>query len=101
MLINTKELIKRTGASFRQIDYWCRMGVISTVGKGTPGSGYYRQFDEEIVNRVKLVVKVSKAFGRPLHTKELKGIYDNCDRGMLELGDGIGIIWDDEFKSAK
>ncbi len=95
MLINTRELIKRTGASFRQIDYWCRMGVISTVGKRTPGSGYYRQFDEEVVNRVKLVVNVSKAFGSPLHTKELKGIYDNYDDGKLDLGDGIILLWED------
>ncbi len=95
MLINTKELIKRTGGTFRQIDYWCRMGVISTVGKGTPGSGYSRQFDEEVVKRVRLVVKVSQAFGRPLHTKELKGIFDNYEYGVLDLGDDIKLIWDD------
>lgn len=93
MLINTRELIKRTGATFRQIDHWCRMGVIPTVGKQTPGSGYYRSFDENIVNPVELMAKVSRAFGRPLHTKLLKDVYDNYEKGMLELTDNISLSW--------
>ncbi len=95
MYINTKELAKRTGATFRQIDYWCLKGVISPIGKGSPGSGVKREFDESIISRVRLLAKLSKAFHNSLHRDEQKKIYEAYNVGFIDLGDGIILSWTD------
>ncbi len=95
MYINTKELAKRTGATFRQIDYWCLKDVISPVGESCPGSGIKREFDESIISRVQLLAKLSKAFHNSLHKNEQKKIYEAYDAGFIDLGDGIILSWTD------
>ncbi len=85
MFINTSELVKRTGATTRQIDYWCRKGVISPIETPCPGSGRHRKFDNEIIPRVKLLVKLSNVFHHKLHTNILKKIYNSYDEGFLVI----------------
>jgi DNA-binding transcriptional MerR regulator len=99
MYINTKELAKRTGATFRQIDYWCLKGVISPVGKSSPGSGIKREFDESIISRVRLLAKLSKAFHNSLHKNEQKKICEAYDKGYIDVGGGIILSWPDEKNS--
>ncbi len=93
MTLDVRNLMKRTGATHRQIDYWCHMGVISPVGPNCPGSGRVRKFDREVVDRVILLVKVSKAFNYRLNTDQLKQIYDAYDDGFIDLGDGLKLRW--------
>jgi len=93
MLITSKELAQRTGATYRQIDYWCGLDLISAVGKNKPGSGYYRGFEEAIVPRVTFLVKVSNAFNHSFRKDTLKMISDSYEEGSIDLGDGITLSW--------
>ncbi len=99
MTIGTIALMRETGASHRQIDYWCSADVISPVGNPNPGSGNHREFDKDIVGRITLLVKVSKAFGHGLRGNTLKKIYDAYDEGYVDLGDGFIFMWPDEKNS--
>ncbi len=93
MLIKTSELTERTGASFRQIDHWCRIGVISPIGNGCPGSGQLRAFPEEVVDRVKLLVQLSKTFGDANRRTIFKKLYARYDDKFIDLGDGVILTW--------
>lgn len=90
--ISSVELQELTGASYRQIDYWCRQGYIQPVGDGTPGTGQRRRFDPAIVRKVKLITKISKAFERP--NSPLGQIADRYEDGEFDMGDGVYLTWD-------
>ena len=92
-MIGANELRQLTGATPRQIDYWCRMNVIQTLGEPNPGSGHNRQFSEANIPRVKVLVDVSKAFDGQIEVKMLKHIYDHFDLGFVSLGDGLLLSW--------
>lgn len=92
-MISTYELMERTGATERQINYWCGE-VISPVGKSNPGSGVKRRFEEAVVYPVAFLVRVSKAFGTPLCRKDLKKFYDAYDEGFIYLDESIMLRWD-------
>ncbi len=96
MLITTKELIRNTGASYRQIDYWCSLDILSPVGKRNPGSGHQREFDTEIIDRVILLVKASIVFDHGLRGNALKNIYDAYNEGYVDLGYGFILRWENE-----
>ncbi len=93
MVIDTKELVIRTGATIRQLDLWIARRAISPLGDRHPGSGYIREFDESIVDRVKLLVIVSNAFDNRLSVKTLKKIYVCFDDGFVKIADGIILRW--------
>lgn len=93
VMIQTSELILETGATFRQVDYWCRYGVIPTIGEHLPGSGINRKFNNEIIPRVKILVKVSKAMGGRVDINILKTIYKNFGLGFVELSDNVVLSW--------
>lgn len=44
-LFSTLDVARRTGTSVRQVDYWCRLGVLIPAIEAN-GSGTYRRFDE-------------------------------------------------------
>lgn len=90
--IDSKELVELTGATYRQIDYWCRQGFIFAVGENTPGSGKYRRFNKNIIERVRLVVKISNAFSRG--NSPLRSIFDNYEYGEYNMGSGVYLTWD-------
>jgi hypothetical protein len=92
-MIWASELMKKTGATHRQIDYWCRNDIIQTLGDQTPGSGRNRQFDQEIIPRVITLVKVSKALNGYPNIKLLKMIYEHFDTGFVALTEGITLSW--------
>lgn len=37
--VTTPEVVAATGLSFRQVDYWCRVGLISPSARPARGSG--------------------------------------------------------------
>lgn len=98
MEITPKELVNETSATYRQIDYWCRIGIISPIGNRSPGSGNPRRFEEEIIDRVKLLVKVSNGFFRVIHGNLLKKVYHHYDEGYIDLGEGITLHWGNAVK---
>lgn len=90
--ISSMELCRRTGATYRQIDYWCSGDVISCVGHNKPGSGNPREFNAEIVPAVKLLVRVSQNFHSLIRLETLKIIFDNYEAGVADF-DGLTLIW--------
>lgn len=92
MTLTTTELIERTGASHRQIYHWCDNAVISPV-RGHVGLVNRYVFDENIVDRVIVLVRVSRALNYRLDVKTLRLIYDNFEDGFLFLDDGIVLSW--------
>lgn len=95
MEIKQAELAKRTGATKRQIDYWCSNDVIEMLN-GNNGTGHHRRFDEEIVKRVKVLVDVSRKFNRYVRVDIFKLIYEHYEKGEVDLGDGIVLCWECE-----
>lgn len=93
MTISARELMLRTGASYRQIDYWCGTGIIKPIGKPNPGSGYRREFDEEAVSRIKLVATLARAFGHTIPKEVLGQIFKNYENGHFYLGEGVELRW--------
>ncbi len=93
MKIKKKELMARTDLTERQLDYWCRQQVIVPIGAVCPGSGVKREFDEDIVDRVKFLTKVSSLFCNSFLRDTLKKIYEEYDEKFLDLGDGAILSW--------
>lgn len=63
--LNATDMVRRSGASFRQIDHWCRNGYLRTAdGRNTPGSGVSREFMLQDL-RVARVMVVLSALGLP------------------------------------
>lgn len=57
--IGSSELLRRCdGVSYRQLDYWCRTGIIDPMVPAC-GSGRPRRFSEEQVQVVRLVAMLS------------------------------------------
>lgn len=90
--ITTNELAKRTGASFRQLDYWSREGIIEPSVAGQ-GSGSVRLFDESIVGKVTLLARLSNTTRRS-GSIPLRLVAENYENGYLELAEGITLEWD-------
>lgn len=98
VLIKSQDLLERTGITYRQLDYWCRIGLIPVHGgPANPGSGRSRQFDESIVEKIKVVHRICNAFGenksRSLTTEFLKKVLENYDKGYIDLGEDIYLGW--------
>lgn len=91
--LSSGELVERTGASYRQIDYWCHIELISPIGDKTPGSGNFREFDERIIERVRFLVNFSRAFDHSVRSVTLKKIYKEYNKGSIDLGEGIVLSW--------
>jgi DNA-binding transcriptional MerR regulator len=61
----TREVVEMTGATYRQIDYWCRTGLIPGHTESV-GSGRRRRFTEQDVKRARLVLLASRLSNQPL-----------------------------------
>lgn len=46
--VGTRELVAQSGASYRQIDYWTRVGLLEAEND-EPGSGHHRRYPVEAV----------------------------------------------------
>lgn len=57
-LFTTREVCQETGATYRQIIYWCDKGWVAGQPIN-PGSGYPRMFDIRQVYRIKCLYKAS------------------------------------------
>jgi hypothetical protein len=90
--VSSKELEALTGATYRQIDYWCREGIIHAIGNDTPGSGSRRRFSKSIIDKVKLVVRISNAFDRK--NSPMQYIVEHYEDGQFDMGEGVYLTWD-------
>lgn len=49
--VTSYELVDEAQISYRQLDYWCRTGLLQPLEAATPGSGHLRRFPEHQVTR--------------------------------------------------
>lgn len=47
-LLSSTEVLQRAGITYRQLDYWCRTGLLKPV-EAMPGSGNAREFPDSEV----------------------------------------------------
>ena len=55
-LYSTDEVARHSGATFRQLDYWVRLGYVRPV-RPSSGSGNARRWSEENLDRVRQIVR--------------------------------------------
>lgn len=99
-LWGSRELCRRSGASYRQVDHWVRRGYLLPADSGA-GSGTSRLFAENEVVVARFLAMWSGAFttqaaGFPAGL--LDDVRDALNDGALatefDLGDGISVLVD-------
>lgn len=90
--ILSKELIDRSGASYRQIDYWCRHGIIAPVGNPAPGSGSRKEWDEGLVERCAFLAAMSRLFEHGRGEPIMKAFNTFYDSGAIEITKDLTLI---------
>ena len=63
---STMDVVHMTGATYRQIDWWCCQGLIPGQPRGGTGSGNRRRWTDEQVEEVILLLRASKLINSPL-----------------------------------
>jgi DNA-binding transcriptional MerR regulator len=99
-MLTTTELSKKTGLTYRQVDYYTREGVISPINL-VSGSGNRRYYDRGLIEKLTMVKSISDAFqekhfrggGTHLPLRIVKDILDRWGDGELEIAPGIKIDW--------
>ena len=56
----TTEVVRLIGCTYRQLDYWCRVGLIPGQAGHGVGSGRRRTWDDEDVERARRVYLASQ-----------------------------------------
>lgn len=78
------ELLGEAGITYRQLDYWCRTGLLQPIGDANPGQGWSRRFPEEQVVRARTIVSLLDA-GLSM-TKVREVVDDFLANGRVDLG---------------
>ena len=91
-MVTTHEMMNLTGATFRQLDYWVKRGLLEPIGNPS-GSGHYRNFVSADIQKVKLFVAISKTFGQTFTKEVMKDIYDNFSGGSIKFDSGLILMW--------
>lgn len=60
-MFNSKEACFLSGVTYRQLDYWCRTGIIPDTANG---SGTRRQFQFEDVVALRLIAAITASIGQ-------------------------------------
>lgn len=76
--LNTQDVARKAGISYRQLDYWLRNGVVE-IKDPTPGNGVARTFTEDEVADIIALGRVI----RDAHTA-----------GLLLSRSAVGDVWD-------
>ena len=89
-------LREATGLTYKQVDYWCRMGWLPTLTEEGAGSGYARLFDQRSIPAVRLAVR-ARALGAPVADAcasiKFWSRFENVeDRAWLLLPGGLAIL---------
>jgi DNA-binding transcriptional MerR regulator len=103
-VISGIELCRTCGISYRQLDYWCRRGVLEPMTNATPGSGIPRPFTEEELRVARALAELRKLHV-PLDllivvASQLRRFDESDWRGLL-LVDELGRIVRPPFVSAR
>lgn len=94
--VSAIEMCRRTGASYRQLDYWIRTHVIP-LDDATPGSGNRRRMPMWMVPRIRLMTNVAVAFMGMSPGEILARVFANYEDGHLDMG-GWQMTWEVEHE---
>ena len=80
------EVCQRTGATYRQLDYWCRRGWLNPgrVGYSVNGSGSPRDWTPGEIRRARIMARLVRAGLNPAVAAEVAS-------GDAEIGPGIRV----------
>lgn len=45
--VSSVDLVREAGITYRQLDYWTRVGLLTPTGDITPGTGYSRRYEPD------------------------------------------------------
>lgn len=62
--LSTDLIVRQTGMTFRQIDYWCRQGYLRTENKRT-GTGVHRVFSLEEAAVARMMAELVRCGFKP------------------------------------
>lgn len=99
-LISTVEAARKTGVSYRQLDYWVTHGVFGDDVSRNPGSGNPRMFPADLMPHLATLGAISRslAYGNAnanqVTTAFMRQVVENFDTGYIDLGEGIHLTWD-------
>lgn len=86
--VSTREMLDRTGVSYRVLDWWC--GHLELIPKGSPGSGRSRMYTERDVRVVTAAVAMRDAGLRAsVAVETARRLVD--EGGTVSLADGL--LW--------
>lgn len=88
---STPEVCALTGLTYRQLDYWVRLGLIDPVVPAE-GSGTRRRFSPEQVSALQVLARVHAALypsGTGGDTALLGEVLAHLERGYIQRGDII------------
>lgn len=91
--MNQAKFCRLTGLTRRQADYWVRAGIELAEPQQFHGSGTWRNYKLDAVEKARLLLAISNSFGRYFSLDTLREIFDNYELGYLALGDGIFLNW--------
>lgn len=87
LLMRTPDFARRAGATYRQVDYWCRTGLLRPV-KAAHGSGSQRVFDARevrVARAIQVLLGRPGTCGAPGRREDLVGLLDSVRNGQ-QLG---------------
>lgn len=70
-LVTSQDLCIHAGITYRQLDYWCRTGLLVPYTDPTPGSGTPRYFEQTAVDLAVTVRRLLEAGLQPRHAFDL------------------------------
>lgn len=59
-VLSAPQVCRLVGISYRQLDYWCRLGLIRPVASESRGSGVARRFDEAQLPAIRLAAHLMR-----------------------------------------
>lgn len=88
----TGEVARRTGATFRQLDYWDRAGILCASIAGADGSGSERRWSDEDVAVAAALVQLTALIRRPLFLADVAAGLRQDGALCLASDDGTVVI---------
>lgn len=87
-----KEFCQATGATHRQINYWSKSIWLFKGEEGSELPYNQREYNEDLIPRVQLMVKISNAVGGYFSVDTLKKVFDNYYERCLILDEEFDIV---------
>lgn len=91
MSYSTTEVVRKTGVSFRRLDYWDTTGLVRPSIREAAGPGSQRRYSDEDVAQVALIARLQQA-GVDLHVIRRRtpmGVVQDLRALLAELGEVV------------